>query len=160
MSETHRQIDETPLGRRLLIALLVPVVLLVAAGAILGAQVSRMSEDARWVEHSDEVIAKTYQAQKQISDQETGLRGLLVTGERVFLEPYEKAAPLELLKQLRALVADNPAQQDRIDEVRRRYEMWFGETSNLAKGEGLEEGRTTASMLERKARMELDPGGR
>ncbi len=154
MSEIDKQIDETPLGRRLLIALLVPVVLLLAAGAILGEQVSRMSEDARWVEHSDEVIAKTYQVQKQFIDQETGLRGLLVTGERVFLEPYEKAAPLDLLKQLRALVADNPAQQDRVDEVRRRYERWLGETLSMAQGKDLEEARRVPSMLASKARMD------
>ncbi len=147
-------IDNTPLGRRLLAALVVPIALLLAAGALLAAQVSKMADDARWVDHSDEVIAKTYELQKQIIDQETGLRGLLVTGSRIFLEPYEKAAPLEVLKQLRELVADSPAQQGRVEEVGRRYDAWVRETSRTVQGEGLAEARSIDTMLGRKARMD------
>ncbi len=148
------EIDETPLGRRLLVALLVPVGLLLAAGTLLGAQVTNMADDAHWVDHSDEVIAKTYELQKQIIDQETGLRGLLVTGDRTFLEPFVKAAPLDVLKQLRALVADSPPQQNRVDEIGHRYNLWLDETAFAARGEGLDEARTLGQMLDRKVRMD------
>jgi CheY-like chemotaxis protein/CHASE3 domain sensor protein len=155
LSETaDRVIDETPLGRRLLVAFVFPVALLLAAGALLGAQVANMADDAHWVEHSNEVIAKTYELQKQIIDQETGLRGLLVTGDRMFLEPYEKAAPLDLIKQLRALVTDSPAQQDRVDEIGRRYGLWVRETLSVARGDSLDEARSMTEMLDRKARMD------
>jgi CheY-like chemotaxis protein/CHASE3 domain sensor protein len=148
------EIDETPLARRLLVALVVPIALLLAAGALLGAQVASMADDAHWVEHSDEVIAKTYELQKQVIDQETGLRGLLVTGNRIFLEPFEKAAPLDVLRQLRALVVDSPSQQDRVDEIGRRYKLWLDETAFAARGQGLDQARTLDPMLDRKARMD------
>ena len=55
--------------------------------------------------------------------QETGLRGFLVTGNRLFLEPYLKAHPLDELGKLRTLVNDNPSQQARVDEVQERDEF-------------------------------------
>ncbi len=147
-------IDDTPLARRLLVALVTPVVLLIAAGAVLGAQVAHMADDARWVEHSNEVIGKTFELQKLIIDQETGVRGFLVNGNRTFLEPYLKAKPLEAVKELRALVDDSPAQQDRVDEVRRRYEGWLEETRPGIEGTAFDDARSDEFMLERKARMD------
>ncbi len=148
------EIDETPLGRRLMVALVVPIALLLAAGTLLAAQVANMADDAHWVDHSDEVIAKTYELQKQVIDQETGLRGLLVSGDRTFLEPFVKAAPLDVLEQLRVLVADNPAQQNRVDEVGRRYKLWLGDTAGAVRGERLDEARSRGQMLDRKERMD------
>src|SRR5579863_8874072 len=110
-------------------ALVVPVVLLVAAGTVLGMQVSRMAEDAHWVDHSDEIIAKTYEFQKEVIDQETGFRGFLVTSDRVFLDPYLKAQPLEVLREIGTLVSDNPPQQERVNEIGKRYALWLGETA-------------------------------
>jgi signal transduction histidine kinase/DNA-binding response OmpR family regulator/CHASE3 domain sensor protein len=147
-------VEDTPLSRRLMMALVTPIALLVAAASLLGLQVSRMAEDNHWVDHSDEVIGKTYELQKQIIDQETGLRGLLVTGDRVFLEPYEKAHPADTLAQLRALVSDSAEQTERVAEIDRRYTRWFGESVAIVADGPTEHSRSDAEMRIRKGRMD------
>ena len=142
------------LSRRLLIALLTPVVLLVAVGAVLALQVSRMAADSAWVDHTDEVIAKASDVHRRFVDQETGLRGFLVSGDRAFLEPYQKARPLDPLAELRFLVADNPAQVARADEIRKRYETWLADAAAVTQSSSLEEHRKSPAMLGRKQKMD------
>ena len=147
-------IDESPLSQRLLIALIVPIVLLLAAGGVLGMQVSHMAEDARWVDHSDEVIGKTYEFQKEVIDQETGFRGFLVTNDRLFLEPYLKAEPLEVLRELGVLVSDSPPQQERVNEIGKRYALWLSETMPAIGSGAGGASRSRDEMLVRKDHMD------
>lgn len=58
---------DTSLSRRLLIALLTPVLLLLFAGGLLAFQIARMSEDAAWLDHSQLVIATAFEAQTQVN---------------------------------------------------------------------------------------------
>ena len=46
---------------------------------------------SRWVEHTDRVIAESNETLKLVIDMETGLRGYLITGDEIFLEPYQRA---------------------------------------------------------------------
>jgi CheY-like chemotaxis protein/signal transduction histidine kinase/CHASE3 domain sensor protein len=142
------------LARRLTLAMALPIVLLVILGTILGHQILRMSEDARWVDHSDEVIGTASQTLKQIIDQETGLRGYLVTEHRVFLEPFERAHPLDGFAHLHDLVSDNPPQQLQFEEVRRRYAHWLDFVSGAVQGRDLAAARSLDAMLEHKRRMD------
>jgi signal transduction histidine kinase/DNA-binding response OmpR family regulator/CHASE3 domain sensor protein len=146
--------ENADLSRRLMVAVVMPVVLLVATGSVLGLQLLRMSSDAHWLDHSDQVLATTSDLLKQIIDQETGIRGFLITDDRVFLEPFDRAHPGDLLTSLRALVSDNPAQQGRVDEVRRRYERWLSDAATATRGATPGESRSLATMLERKRRMD------
>ena len=116
--------DKAALSRRLLGALLTPILLLLAMGAVLATQLVRMSSDAHWVDYSDEVLARTYDLQTQILDQQTGLRGYLLSKDPRFLAPYESARPIQSLAALRSLAAQDPAILARVDEVRRRYDAW------------------------------------
>ena len=141
------------LRRRLTIALASPLLVLVAVGGVLALQVSRMSENARWLDHTNLVIAKTYELQKAIVDQETGLRGFLMTKEREFLEPYQRARPLDHLDELTKLVRDNQDQRVRLAQLRRRYEMWFS-TAEAAIRSDSESVRTSAAMHSRKNEMD------
>ena len=147
-------IDDTPLSRRFLLALVVPVALIVAAGVVLGMQLSEMAEDARWVDHSDEVIAKTYEFQKEVLDQETGFRGFLVTGDRLFLEPYLKAQPLEVLREIGGLVSDSPTQEDRVNEIGKRYALWLSETVPSLNVDSSKIARSRDEMVVRKSHMD------
>jgi signal transduction histidine kinase/CheY-like chemotaxis protein/CHASE3 domain sensor protein len=146
--------ETTELSRRLTIALVTPVALLVMAGTVLGLQVFRMANDAQWVDHTDRVIAQAGHVQKLIIDQETGLRGYLVTEERYFLEPFEKARPLEEIAELRVLVSDDPAQIARVEELRRRYEFWLSQTASIARAGPVGPSRSVASMSEGKREMD------
>src|SRR5262249_4705317 len=109
--------DERPVARRLWWALLAPFALLVAAGSGRALQLARTMHDAAWVDHSDEAIAKSYEVQKQIIDQETGLRGYLLTGDTRFLDPYQQAHPREVIRELLKLVTDNPEQHDQTEQI-------------------------------------------
>ncbi len=150
----NEQAESAELSRRLRIALVTPIMLLVVMGAVLGFQVLRMSDDASWVDHTDEVIATATAAQKQIIDQETGLRGFLVTEDRTFLEPFEKANPLDRIERLRDLVSDNPAEVARVDELRRRYEFWLKQTASVVDGGSIAESRTPTAMRDGKREMD------
>jgi len=52
-------------------------------------------------------------------DAETGVRGYLLSGEPVYLEPYEQAAALlpEAIAQIRRDMAGRPAEHDRVDAL-------------------------------------------
>jgi len=126
--------DGTPLGRRLLAAVVLPVALLLVVGIYLTMQILRMSETAKWVDHTDEVIGLVNDLQRQIIDQETGVRGYLLTNDRLFLEPYERARPYELFDRLKSDVADNPEQASKLVEVRARYDLWLRDADAAVKG--------------------------
>ena len=61
--------------RRLLFALLTPVGLLLLVGGLLERQLFSIAHNARWVEHTDIVIAKVYEVQKRIFEPKTSVRG-------------------------------------------------------------------------------------
>jgi len=141
------------LARRLTVALVIPLVLLVSVALILGAQVLRMTTDSRWVDHSDEVLAKTNEVVKQIVDQETGIRGYLVTGDPLFLQPYRLARPFDGLDALDRLVDDNPAQRTRVGAVRSRYHAWITAEGDVDH-HSLAELQSPAAMLRGKIAMD------
>lgn len=64
----------------------------------------------QWVEHTDRVINNLNETSKLTVDQETGMRGFLITGDERFLDPYEVADReiMSDLRNLQELVADNP----------------------------------------------------
>ncbi|MDB4974024.1 MAG: histidine kinase, partial [Myxococcaceae bacterium] len=142
------------LRRRLAIALASPLLVLVTVGAVLALQVSRLSENATWLDHTNMVIAKTYELQKAIVDQETGLRGYLITGEPEFLEPYRLAKPLERIDELVELVKDQEQQRIRLAELKRRYQVWSGTAEAAIASKNIEIVRTVAALRSRKRDMD------
>lgn len=147
------QLASKQLSRRLLVAVFAPAALLIALGVVLGAQIYRMSEDAHWLDHTDQVISKTYQTQQRILDQETAIRGFLLTSDRLFLELYHKATPPLLIDELRALTRGDAEQAKRVEEVARRYQEWFEEAARVVEGKDLAEARAQPAMLRRRAKM-------
>jgi len=142
------------LTRRLMVAIATPILLLVVLGAVLGRQILQMSEDERWVDHADEVLGTANDTLRQIVDQETGLRGYLLAGDRVFLEPFERARPLDGFSRLHDLTAGKPAQQARFDETRHRYEAWLATTTAAVQGKEVEAAKSMVALLDRKAHMD------
>jgi signal transduction histidine kinase len=59
-------------------------------------------------------------------DQETGVRGYLITGEERFLEPYHKGglAYTTAFQRLKDLISENAAQQSRLDELDALAKDW------------------------------------
>ena len=152
-AETAR--DQKLLAQRLLIAVIAPVGLLLLVGLILAFQIVRLTDTAHWVDHTDEVIGRISEIQTQIVDQETGVRGYLLTGDRSFLAPYQRSQPMPLFSAVHALVSDNGPQQLRCDVARGRYEAWLKLTEPmLLLDANLAVFRAAPLLVERKQRMD------
>ncbi|HET6217565.1 MAG TPA: CHASE3 domain-containing protein [Acidobacteriaceae bacterium] len=83
---------ETPAYRRLLVRLLALPILALALLALITAYGFRQAQQsARRVDRADQAIAHASNLVKLMVDEETGLRGYLLTRDPVFLEPYHKA---------------------------------------------------------------------
>src|ERR1700737_3274004 len=96
------------LGAAAALALLVGgifVVLLVA--------ITDQRHSSKLANRSEQAIVAASQAEKLTVDLETGVRGLLITGEDRFLRPYTAAREKALTQtqRLEGLVADDPRQR-------------------------------------------------
>jgi CHASE3 domain sensor protein len=60
-------------------------------------------------------------------DAETGQRGYLLTGDPLFLEPYEGAQTrvMNALDKVKSLTLDDTAQQQSVEQLRRRLRRGF-----------------------------------
>ncbi len=151
---SERRDQQGELRRQLTTALLTPLLLLLAVGGLLGWQVARMAETARWVDHTDEVIALAQEAFRSILDQESALRGYLISGDQAALEPYHAARPIETLARLRAEVSDNAPQQERLDDLRHQYELWAADAGAVARAAPAASKQVAEGVLSRKRRMD------
>jgi PAS domain S-box-containing protein len=78
--------------RRLLVRLLaLPIIALALLAFTLAFGFRQVQRSARRVDRSDQVIAHAENLLKLMVDEETGMRGYLLTHDRVFLEPYRQA---------------------------------------------------------------------
>jgi CheY-like chemotaxis protein/signal transduction histidine kinase/CHASE3 domain sensor protein len=151
--ELTRDSAHLQLRRRLLIALATPLLVLVGVGAVLSWQVSQLSDNASYLDHTGRVIAKAFEVQKLVVDQETGLRGFLLTNDQEFLAPYSLAKPQVQIDQLYELVENDVQQRRRVTELRRRYEQWLA-LSLSAINESRQVAASGAAMRARKGGMD------
>jgi len=106
--------------------LLLPIIALALFAGILAQQIHSLQSSATWVDHSDLVIARMNELTRLMVDEETGIRGYLLTGREEFLEPYHKA-DRELdsrFRELQQLVKDNPAQIERLRRLSADNVAW------------------------------------
>ena len=86
-----------------------------------------------WVDHTHRVVAKGHELATLSADQESGLRGFLLSGQDSFLAPYSlgQAKFLAELQGAEQLVGDNPAQIERLRRVGALAQRWtvFAETT-------------------------------
>lgn len=79
----------------------------------------RLTEQSRNVRHTFEVLSNLGSLWAQIAEVDASARGFMLAGEEQFLEPYN-ASLSEIAKEvtsLRKLTADNPRQQQRLDNL-------------------------------------------
>jgi signal transduction histidine kinase len=117
--------DMTEFRRAVASAAVLPIALLVLVSVVLTGVVLYMRAVTGRVGQVDRVIGEMNLVERQVVDQETGLRGYLLTGDEAFLAPY-RAAEQKLpasAQELRALVAD-PSQVALLEEVLTRLDDW------------------------------------
>ena len=158
MSDSNQSVNASlrneELTRRLLMAVAVPIVLLLVVAGLLALLNGRLRSQASWVDHSDEVRAVVLEVQGEITEQESGIRGFMLTNDRRFLEPYTRAHPLEGIAHLAQLVEDNPPQVARVQILKQRYQTWQAAVAGIASGAGIEEPRSKSSLSEGRDLME------
>lgn len=93
------------------------IVLAVGAGAYLNSV--KLVGAADWSEHTRQVIAAMQRILANAADVETGGRGYAITGVDDYLEPFLNGSKQidKSLQTVRALTADNPTQQQRLDRL-------------------------------------------
>ncbi|MBS1564273.1 MAG: response regulator [Bacteroidetes bacterium] len=81
--------------------------------------IQNLLDNSRLVNHTNTVIKNTEELISTLKDAETGQRGFLLTGNDLFLEPYNGAyqRSLDIVRTLKGLTADNPDQQASIERM-------------------------------------------
>jgi PAS domain S-box-containing protein len=89
------------------------VLLLIGNSLITKRQLNVQVENARWVLHSRQVLYELQQTESLLLDAETGQRGYLLTGDRTYLAPYNRAVTQVdgHIASLAQLTSDNPVEQ-------------------------------------------------
>ncbi|MCC6892026.1 MAG: CHASE3 domain-containing protein [Anaerolineae bacterium] len=143
--------------RTLIRAIVYPVVLLVLLIVIFLWQLANILGTNERVQHSNIVIGAASSVLNLIVDMETGLRGYLLTGDAVFLEPYRQAQTdfESSFAALQTLVSDNPSQIQHLQVVKTSIAEWqtFAERA-LADQTGEQEGVNVAAQLAGKSQMD------
>ena len=112
------------LSRHVTIAVVAPVVLLLALGLVFARQITKLVESSRWVSHTNEVLSKIYDTRVRILDMETSLRAYLLSGDRTMLDGLEQSSPEVAVDAVLDLTRDNAAQQLRMHDVAATVKTW------------------------------------
>ncbi|MCL1127909.1 hybrid sensor histidine kinase/response regulator [Shewanella surugensis] len=112
---------------------LLPILLLFIISIVIYLSIQRQTETTKWVEHTQEVIARSSNLTKLLLDMETGERGFLITGKLEFLEPYDATKKVwdKKLASLKNLVSDNQEQVARIDKIAILQIKWLKEAAEI-----------------------------
>ncbi|HEY3699146.1 MAG TPA: response regulator [Spongiibacteraceae bacterium] len=86
----------------------------------------------RWIEKTDTVIRSSNELLKLIVDQETGLRGFLITHKNEYLEPYFRGGEMTpaMIEKLRAMVDNSQLQKQRVETIQTTYGRWRAYAEN------------------------------
>jgi PAS domain S-box-containing protein len=107
------------LERQIPLVFVIATLLLVVVVFFAFRSMNSLGEALKLEQHAREVIHQLDVTLSLIVDAETGTRGFLITGDETILEPYNKAQQKidGNLAQLRSLLADNPAQTERVSAL-------------------------------------------
>ena len=127
------------IGRAALLGLLVALCVLAANALVAYENTRRLYSNARWVDHTHEVLHELLALRAELVDAETGLRGYLLTGDESYLGPFRAAlARVDgRVEQLARLTADNGPQQGQVGRLReavRGASRLLDETAALPRG--------------------------
>jgi PAS domain S-box-containing protein len=107
-------------------ALIAPALVVVALGVVLLLQVSTLVETMRNLRHADAVMDTSTNVLRLMVDQETGLRGYLLTGDHDFLDIYHasQAARRDWFTQMQQMLKNQPDQLARNSALDAKYQQW------------------------------------
>ncbi|WP_457419293.1 response regulator [Roseateles sp. P5_E7] len=118
MTEPRRE-DSTQFRRILNRNLALPLGMGLGSVVIFVALLWKLVGLLEWVDHTHRTIAKGQELSTLLADEESGMRGFLLSGQESFLAPYSLAQAKfdSELQAAQQLTTDNNAQQDRLRRV-------------------------------------------
>jgi two-component system, LuxR family, sensor kinase FixL len=118
-----------PLPGRVPLLLGISLSLLVAAAIALTVNLTRLRDSFAWVDHTNEVLLQISDIERALLTAESGERGYLLTGENSYVESHNRVqtAMPGLLAGLETLISDNPAQTQRLVQLRPSIEARLAE---------------------------------
>lgn len=143
-----------PIPHKLMAAFAAVVVVICASSAVVYDRLSVIEWARDMRVQATDVLETLQSATDAMVDQETGLRGYLLSGDERFLEPYHRDGNTytAAIRKLNVLVADDPTQQRRLDELDELAKKWRSgiaarEIALMAKPETHEEARALGGSM-------------
>lgn len=117
---------------QILVSICTPLVLLLAMGWLNVYSNSAMLETSWWVDHTNEVLADSAALTVEAVNMETGLRGYLLAGDEVFLEPYRSGEKkvFKMLVDMKKIIT-TPSQVAKLDEVETILHEWKSKVAEV-----------------------------
>lgn len=111
---------KTTLKNNLRLGLGLSLIILFISSLASYVSINNLIKSTELVKHSDEVILDAERIISSLKDAETGQRGFLLTGNKVFLQPYYGASDTAAITLNRVEIAtqDNPTQQKNVAALR------------------------------------------
>lgn len=113
----------TAFRKNLIRTLAAPLILLLLIPALLSVLIIRLDRSNRAVESTSTTITQAHLVQKLLLDMETAVRGYLLSGDSIFLQPYQLAR-VRFPEELQTLKQELPF-EPKIDEVNQRAQEWL-----------------------------------
>lgn len=123
--------SDLSLRSKILLGFLIPIGLAAIASTVVYQVLESSRSTSKWIAQSNQIVATANALSKSLLAAETGERGFAITGKHIFLEPYIDGSRSikQTAARLRALVADNPAQLQRIEEAIALFQRWQAEVA-------------------------------
>jgi PAS domain S-box-containing protein len=115
-SRKHNSIS---FGLQVIVASGAALSILVAIGVLSYRRTLQEDEDQEWVTHTHLVLEKLHAILSDLVNEETGMRGYVITGDESYLQPYISSAQRlqHDIGEVRTLTFDNAAQQRSLSHV-------------------------------------------
>jgi CheY-like chemotaxis protein/CHASE3 domain sensor protein len=122
----NQTIDTADFNRILKRNITTPLVVGMVSAALFVGLILYLLSTLASVDHSNRVLAQANEIEKLSIDQETGMRGFLLSGDEIFLGNYETAKPKMKadIAALREFASDNQIQVRRLDRISALQAQW------------------------------------
>ena len=117
--------------KKLLVAFAAMIVVSAGSNLLVWQKMSFIEQSSGWTEHTYQVLGLMQRVMGSMVDQETGVRGFLVSGDEKFLAPYTAGQGdfTAAFNEVKQATADNPQQQARLEELNRFARNWLGDVA-------------------------------